>query len=180
MAKTPRIVNKGVAVDDLDDFIKDLRRLKREGGPDGLSLLKGANYRVAEHVRTRAVARAAGVGRQSYKAALSMRSSKSAKRASLTGGSLRVPYFFGAEFGAGLKMRQDVGGRNGPNPGIGWLQFRDNTHAPGNLLQWNEPGHGKTGYFLFPTMRAESETIKEMYVRELDHICKIAFPNGRL
>lgn len=170
MAKTPRIINKGVAIDDLDDFRRDLQKLVREGGPDGLSLLKAANYRVAEHIRTRAVTRAAGVGKQQLKAARSMRSSKAATRATLTGGDAEVPFFGGAEFGAGLGMRKNVGGPNGPNPGIGWDQF----------LTWKEPGHGQTGYFLFPTMRAESAAIKEMYVRELDDICKFAFPNGRL
>lgn len=170
MAKTPRIVNKGVAIDDLDDFRRDLQKLAREGGPDGLSLLKAANYRVAEHVRKRAVARAAGVGKMQLKAAKSMRSSKTATRATLTGGNAKVPFFGGAEFGSYLGLRKDVGGPNGPNPGIGWVQFP----------LWKEPGHGQTGYFLFPTMRAETAAIKEMYVRELDEICKFAFPNGRL
>lgn len=177
MSKTPRIVNKGVSVDGLDDFRRDLQRLIREGGTDGLSLLKAANYRVAEHVRTRAVTRAAAVGPQSLRAALSMRSSKAATKATLTGGNARVPFFSGAEFGAGVTIRSNVGGPNGPNRGLGWLQFRDGS---GNRLEWKEPGHGQTGYFLFPTMRAESSAIKEMYVRELDDICKVAFPNGRL
>lgn len=172
-----RIINKGVAIDDLDDFRRDLQRLVREGGPDGLSLLKAANYRVAEHVRTRAVARAAGVGPQSLKAALSMRSSKATTRATLSGGNNKVPFFGGAEFGSGLGMRKDIGGRNGPNPGLGWLQFKA---GDGSDLNWKQPGQGKTGYFLFPTMRAETAAIKEMYTRELEDICKIAFPNGRL
>lgn len=161
---------KGVGIKDLDDFRKDLQRLVREGGPDGLSLLKAANYRVAEHVRAKAITRAAGVGRQQLKAAHTLRSSKTTTRASLTGGNKDVPFFSGAEFGAGLGIRKDLGGRNGPNPGLGWEQF----------LPWKEPGHGQTGYFLFPTLRAESEAIKEMYVRELDEICKFAFPHGRL
>ena len=147
------IKTKGVGIKDLDAFRKDLQRLVREGGPNGLSLLKAANYRVAEHVRTRAVVRAAGVGRQQLKAAQSMRSSKAATRASLTGGNAKVPFFSGAEFGS-----------------LTYPQFP----------LWKAPGHGNTGYFLFPTLRAESETIKEMYVRELDDICKIAFPTGRL
>lgn len=165
-----RIQGKGVDIQGLDEFRKDLQRLVREGGTDGLALLKAANIRVAEHIRTRAITRAAGVGRQQLRAAQSMKSGKRADRASITGGSARVPFFSGAEFGAGLARRSNVGGPNGPNPGIGWNQF----------LAWKEPGHGNTGYFLFPTMRAESEEIKEMYVRELDDICKIAFPHGRL
>lgn len=86
-----------------------------------------------------------------------------------------MPFAEGAEFGTLLGERRNVGGWNSPRPGIGWLQFRD---KDGALLQ-SRP-HGRTGYFLFPTMRAESEEIKEMYVRELDDICKIAFPHGRL
>lgn len=169
-SKNTRIKTKGVAIKDLDDFRRDLQRLVREGGTNGLTLLKAANYRVAEHVRVRAVARAAGVGKMQLRAAESMRSSRSQTRATLTGGNAKVPFFGGAEFGADVGMRKNVGGPNGPNPGIGWVQFKT----------WKPPGYGQTGYFLFPTLRAESETIKEMYVRELDDICKIAFPMGRL
>ena len=106
-----------------------------------------------------------------------MRSSKATTRATLSGGNNKVPFFGGAEFGSGLGMRKDLGGRNGPNPGLGWLQFKA---GDGSDLNWKQPGQGKTGYFLFPTMRAETAAIKEMYTRELDDICKIAFPNGRL
>ena len=168
---------KGVGISDLDDFRKDLQRLVREGGPDGLSLLKAANYRVAEHVRSRAVRRAQGVGPQSAKAATTLRASKAATTARLSLGSSKIPWAEGAEFGSGIGLRRDIGGRNGPNPGIGWLQFKA---GDGSDLNWKQPGYGQTGYWLFPTMRAETEQIKEMYVRELDDICKFAFPNGRL
>ena len=127
------------------------------------------------------------------KAAMTMRSSKAANKATITGGSVRVPFFNAAEFGVKPSeiykktgKRKELGGRNGPNyatgrrymkkgrlvESLGWMQFAK--------YPWKEPGHGKTGYFLFPTMRAETEQIKEMYVRELDDICKFAFPNGRL
>lgn len=186
MAKGRRFGDEAIAVDDLDDFIKDLRRLKREGGPDGLSLLKGANYRVAEHVRSRAAAKAATLGRMYARAGADMKSSKAIKGARITAGA-KVPYWNAAEFGVepdAPKSRgvlKQLGGRNGPNyvtmigNSRGWMQFAKNPD-----LLWREPGYGKTGNFLFPTMRAESETIKAMYVRELDDICKIAFPNGRL
>jgi hypothetical protein len=167
---------KGVGIKDLDDFRKDLAKLAREGGPDGLAMFKQANFRVAEHIRVRAVARAAGVGPQSLKAAQTLTASKGT-HARLTLGRASVPFAEGAEFGAGITIRANVGGRNGPNRGLGWLQFRD---RQGNRLEWNEPGHGQTGHFLFPTMRAESAAIKEMYVRDLNDICKVAFPYGRL
>jgi hypothetical protein len=92
-------------------------------------------------------------------------------------GSAKIPWAEGAEFGSKIGERRDIGGRNGPNPGDGWLQFKA---GDGSDLNWKQPGYGQTGYWLFPTMRAETEQIKEMYVRELDDICKFAFPNGRL
>lgn len=87
--------------------------------------------------------------------------------ATLTGGNAQVPFFAGAEFGAGLAIRSNVGGVPSPRRGIGWVQF----------LPWKEPGFGQTGYFLFPTMRAESKAIIEMYGKELDKITKQAFPD---
>lgn len=187
MAKGRRFGDAAIAVDDLDDFIKDLRRLKREGDPEGLGRLKDANYRVAEHVRSRAAAKAATHGRMYARAGDDMRASRTVKGARIVAGT-RVPYWNAAEFGVypskdtdsrgGLKQ---LGGRNGPNyvkgegNSRGWMQF-----AKKDELLWRDPGSGKTGNFLFPTMRAESETIKAMYVRELDDICKIAFPNGRM
>lgn len=176
IAKT-HLKTKGVGIADLDAFRRDLQRLAREGGPTGLSLLKAANHRVAEHIRTRAVTRAGTVGPQQAKAASTLRSSRAATSARLTLGSAAVPWAQGAEFGAMPNaMRFNIGGRP-PRSGLGWNQFRD---GGGSQLEWKEPGYGQTGYFLFPTMRAESERIKDMYVRELDDICKIAFPDGRL
>lgn len=166
---------KGVGIKDLDDFRRDLQRIVREGGPDGISLLKAANHKVAEHIREKAVTRAAGVGKQSHRAAQTLRASRIASTARITLGKASVPYAEGAEFGTELKLRDNIGGRNGPNPGIGWLQFRKQS---GELLE-SRPDN-RTGHFLFPTMRAESARIKQMYLDELDEICRIAFPNGRL
>lgn len=175
-AKSTRITDKAIGVDALDDFIKDLRRLKREGGPDGLSLLKAANYRVAMDIKKHAMTKAQGVGRQSARAASSMRAGKAVKTATLSlNNTDRRPWIQGAEFGTTLKMRDNVGGRGAPNAGIGWLQFRT---ATGQVLEAQPKG--KTGHFLFPTMRERSAEIKEMYVRELDAVCKFAFPFGRL
>lgn len=172
-----RVQGKGVGIKDLDDFRRDLSKLKREGGFDGTRLLKAANRKVAEHVRVNAIKRAAGVGPQQLKAANTLRAGARLDRAELVLGNAKIPWAEGAEFGAGITIRANVGGPNGPNRGLGWLQFRK---GDGSHLSWKEPGFGQTGYFLFPTMRAESEAIKTMYVQELDDICKIAFPNGRL
>lgn len=185
-----RIKGDAVRIDDLNDFIRDLRRLKDAGGPDGLKLLKQANYRVAAHVRDKAQDRAAGISRMHARAGADLKVSRDVSGAKLTGGS-RVPWFNAAEFGVWLSARnqkgpKELGGRNGPNYATGRevisrgrLTTSEGWHAFAKY-EWNEPGNGKTGYFLFPTMRAESAAIKEMYVRELDDICKIAFPNGRM
>jgi len=122
-----------------------------------------------------------------------MVASQAASKATITGGNAQYPFFGAAEFGVQVSetyrktgKRKELGGRNGPNyatgrrymkqgrlvKSLGWMQFAK--------YPWKEPGHGKTGYFLFPTLRDQSANIKEMYVRELDDICKFAFPNGRL
>lgn len=185
-----RISGEAIRIDDLEEFLKDLRRLKRDGGVDGIKLVKQANWRVAEHVRRKARDRASGISRMHARAGADLKSSRDANGAKITGGG-RVPWFNAAEFGvwvstANMKGRKELGGRNGPNYATGsrvTSRGRSTTsegwHAFANY-PWHYPGRGQTGYFLFPTLRAESERIKEMYVRELDDICKIAFPHGRL
>ena len=151
-----------VRVQGLDDFRRELRRLGDEAGPEGLSLLKEANHRVASMVIGKAKARASGVGPMQAKAASTLRAGRAQARATITGGA-RIPFFFGAEFGAYSNVPRQRGGR----AFTGFNQF----------LPWKKPGNGNTGYFLYPTMRAESRNIIEMYGDELDRIAKKAFPD---
>ena len=167
MARTRIRGEEAVRVQGLDQFRREMTKIAKEGGPDGRALLKAANQHVADHVRVRAVARAATVGKMQHKAALSMKSGRAANAATITGGNAKVPFFAGAEFGAGLAIRSKIGGVPSPRSGIGYVQF----------LPWKEPGFGNTGYFLFPTMRFESKRIIEMYGEELDKITKHAFPD---
>lgn len=166
---TKPIVGQGVSVRGLEDFHRQLKRIESEAGADGLGLLKALNYDVAEHIRVRAVARAQGLTRMQRRAASTLRSSKQARRALITGGSdakSGVAFFGGAEFGAAHdSMRFNIGG-SPPRSGLGWNQFPD----------WRG-NHGAVGYFLFPTLRAESETIKEMYWQGLERIVARAFPD---
>lgn len=152
-----------VNVKGLDQFRRELRKIEQQGGADGISLLKEANVRVANYVIAKAQARAAGVGRMQHKAALSMRAGRQQARATIIGGGARMPYFFGAEFGA--------------YPNV--LRTRNNRQFQGfnQFERWKQPGAGRTGYFLFPTMRDETRRIIEMYGDELDQIAQQAFPD---
>lgn len=151
-----------VRVAGLDQFRRQLRRIEQEGGPDGIALLKEANHRVASMVIGKAQARAATVGRQQAKAASTLKAGRQQARATISGGT-GIRFFFGAEFGSYSNILRDRGGRRF----LGFNQF----------LNWKQPGNGNTGYFLFPTMKAESKNIIEMYGDELDRIAKDAFPD---
>lgn len=151
-----------VIVRGLDDLRRELRKIERNGGTDGLSLLKNANNKVATHVVNKAQNRASGIGRLQSKAASTLRAGKAQARATVTGG-VGVPYFYGAEFGA----YQNVPRVRGSRSFLGFNQF----------LVWKTPGNGNAGYFLYPTMKAESSRIIEMYGDELDRITEAAFPD---
>jgi hypothetical protein len=159
----------GIYVRGLDEFRKELRRIEKEGGPDGRDLLKAANNKVATHVIVRARQRASIVGPMQARAASTLKAGQSQSRATITGGT-SVPFFFGAEFGAKrgiLRRERQPAGWAGGGRWRGYNQFRP----------WNAPGSGRTGYFLFPTMRAESAAIVEMYADELDTIMRDVFPD---
>lgn len=167
------MTSASIAVKGLRELNRELRALDQAGGSQNRDLLKAANWRVAQFVVEKAQQRAAGVGRQQVRAAQSLRASKTAARAQVAGGSASVPFFFGAEFGAKqniLRAERKRAGWAGPGRYMGFRQF----------LEWKKPGSGNTGYFLFPTLRAESDNIIELYAEELDRVTAQAFPEGRL
>jgi hypothetical protein len=139
-----------VRVAGLDAFRRELRKLEADAGPDGLAMLKEANHKVASMVVGKAQSRASSLGAMQAKAASSLRAGRQQARAVVSGGGARTPFFWGAEFGA--------------------LQYKQ-------FLTWKKPGNGNTGYFLFPTMKAETQNIIELYAKELDKIAKDAFPD---
>lgn len=139
-----------VKVQGLDQFRRELRKLQQSAGSDGIALLKEANYRIASMVVGKAQSRASSIGPMQSKAAASLKPGRQQARAVVSGGGARVPFFNGAEFGA--------------------KQYKQ-------FLPWKKPGGGNTGYFLFPTMKAESKNIIEMYGDELEKIAKQAFPS---
>jgi hypothetical protein len=161
MAK-PRRTQDTIRVKGLDEFRKELRKLQDAAGADGLSLLKDANFRVANMVIGKAQSRASGLGAMQAKAASTMKAGRAQARATITGGA-RIPFFFGAEFGAYSNVPRQRGGR----AFVGFNQFEP----------FKKPGNGNAGYFLYPTIKAESKRIIDMYADELEKISKQAFPD---
>lgn len=135
-----------VAVDGLDDLRRELRKLNEAGLIDEL---KDANKAVADLVVTRAQGKTST--RMERRAAGSLRSSRQAARAQVVGGSAKVPFFGGAEFGA-LRYRQ----------------FRPWTGS-----------NSQSGYFLYPAIRESTDDIVELYGDEIEKISSKAFPDKR-
>lgn len=161
MAKARRSAET-VRIKGLDELRRELRKIQQDGGAQGTQLLKDANYKVASMVASKAQGRASGLGRMQSKAAATLKAGRAQARATVTGGG-SVPYFFGAEFGAYQGIMRSRGGRSF----LGFNQFS----------VWKSPGNGNAGYFLYPTLRAESDNIIEMYGDELDKIVAQAFPD---
>lgn len=161
MAKAKRTEDT-VRVAGLDQFRRELKRIESEGGPGGVALLKEANYRVASMVADKAKGRAAGVGAQQSRAAATLKPGRQQARATISGGT-GIRFFYGAEFGAYPNFPRSRNGRSF----LGFNQF----------LPWKRPGNGNTGYFLFPTMKAETKNIIEMYGDELEQVTRQAFPD---
>lgn len=151
-----RLKSKTVAVEGLDELRKELRRLDDPGLIDGL---KDANFEVAELV-TRA-AQAGASTRLERAAARSLKPSRQAARAQVTGGGAAAPFFGGAEFGAARgQTRQRASGTY-----KGFDQFQP----------WRGNGMA-AGYFLYPAIRDKTPEIVELYGDAMDKLTAQAFP----
>jgi hypothetical protein len=174
-----RMRGQSINVRGLSEFRREVAKVQREGGTRGLDLLKEHNYQIAAYVVRKAQQRAQTPpnSRIQQKAAASMRPRRGGDRAEIIGGNDRrraknslgaaMPFFGAAEFGTYQnRLRRNIGGRPA-RAGHGWNAF----------LPWKRGGSGNSGYFLFPTMRAESDTIKRMYMAGLDRIMRDVFPD---
>ena len=144
-----------VAVRGLDEFRRELKKLA--GG--ATDMLKDANYKVASLVVTGAQSRADTPMRRV--AMSTLRASRSASRAQVTGGS-GIEFFGGAEFGAGRNKPRNT--RRGTVRG--WNQF-----SP-----WRGSGSG-AGYALYPFIRSATDEIVDIYGDEMEKISRAAFPD---
>jgi hypothetical protein len=128
-------------------YVEGLDALRRElKALDMTKDLAAVNVRVAEHVITAAKVRAST--RLERKAAGTLLAAQSGVAARIRLGGERAPYAAGAEFGSKQFRQFEV-----------WL------------------GNGDTaGYFLYPSIRAETDVIIEMYGEEIDGLTGRAFP----
>ncbi len=145
-------------VEGLDALRRELRRL--DAGSEWTDELKDVNKDVADVVVTAARRRAFTPLQR--KAAQSLRASRQAKRAQITGGGARFPFFGGAEFGAGQDRIRHAGGRTFR----GYNQFDP----------WTGSDAG-AGYFLYPAIRASRQQLVDMYGDAIEDITRRAFPH---
>lgn len=153
-----RLKGAAIRVEGLDELRRELRKLDDAGLTNAL---RQANYDVAEHVIARA--KAAASTKLQRKAADSMTASRQAARAQINAGGSKAPFFGGAEFGAGQGQR-----RVGPSGRqfLGHNQFE----------AWRGNGMD-AGYFLYPTIRDETDEIIDIYGDEIERISRKAFPD---
>jgi hypothetical protein len=141
--------------------IKDLQKALRQINEDLPKELATANQHVAQHVVTKARARAAGLGRMEARAAESLAAARQQRIAAIRYGGARYPMAMGAEFGAAQNtLRQTARGVM-----RGWNQFRPWRGSDSNA-----------GYILFPTLRAESDQIVDLYGDVLGQLTRKHFP----
>lgn len=144
----------------LREFQREIRKLDDKGVLDEL---KDLNVQVAQLVIGTAQSVAGGLGRMEQVAAASLKPARQAARAQVSGGGAGVPFFGGAEFGAGRDQpRIDVG----PGPGRGYNQFK----------AWTGNG-SNAGRFLYPAIRQDTAEIVEMYGDALEKLAAKAFPD---
>lgn len=156
MAKDSR---NAVKVDGLADFRRELKKLD---DPNLVAEFKQANYEIADEVVQHAEFIAAGVSRQAYSAAQSLKAARSGYQAEIAFRNRRG-FEFGAEFGATRnKQRTLPSGRRVR----GWNQFRP----------WRGNDEG-AGYFLYPAVRGIDQRAIDLYRKRLDAITAEAFPD---
>lgn len=139
--------------------LKELAKALREIDKDLPKEMSAANQVVGQHIVDRATTAAAAVGPMQRKAARSLKSARQQKVAAIKYGGARYPFAMGAEFGSGQNTPRSVSRGGTQFTMRGWNQFR--------------PWRGNSsdaGYFLYPTIRRESDRIVELYSQVLDDL----------
>lgn len=135
-----------------------VRALKKCGDAEKLGLLKETFHQAAKLVVREAQGTAVFVSPMASRAASRLKASKVQNAAQVIF-SERKGYEFGAEFGAGRNLP-----RSGHRGGTYYTYAGLNQFKP-----WLGNGTG-AGYFLWPSIRAESEHIAEMVGDEMERI----------
>jgi hypothetical protein len=150
---------QAVRIEGLRELQRDLRALDSKLPAE----LRKVNLAVAQMVVAKAQAKAAGEGRMAAKAATVLKARGEQRGASVVlANTASVPFALGAEFGAG---------RNSPR------HRTTGTYQGYNQFQpWLGSGAG-AGYFLYPTIRGESDHIVEAYEKRLAALLARVFPD---
>lgn len=154
----PTQVYQGIQIRGIKQLQKALRQLNKDLPKE----LATANQRVAQHIVDEATVAAQSVGRLWAEAAKSLAAARQQRIAAIRFGGARYPFAMGAEFGAA----QDITRQTTRGPVRGWNQFRP----------WRGSGEG-AGYFLFPTIRRESDRIVDLYADALGDLIEKHFPD---
>lgn len=157
---------RAVAVDVVG--LKDLQRELRKVGPEFPKELRRENHEVARYVLRRAEGTAARVGGVAAHAAPGMKTRAEQRYALIQLDTHSHPEILGAEFGGGALYRA-----GNPKSTTG--------KRPGFTSQF-EPWRGNgpdAGYFLYPTIRAETDEIVDRYGDLVDRVTAKAFPDKR-
>lgn len=155
------MTNKAVRIDvrGMDEFRRALKQLDSQAEIE--DQLKDVNKDVADLVVQKARARAFTPLQR--KAAESLKAARQLRRAAVSGGGARYPFFGGAEFGA--------------DRGISRIGPRGRRYVGHNQF---EPWRGSSrdaGYFLYPAIRDNTEELVEMYGDAIDQLTRKAFPD---
>jgi hypothetical protein len=158
----------------LNQFLRDARKL----GPEFNKELRKGSVEVANHVVKRTQARAStqqerkvAVGIQARPdripkiAVSSSRAFVSASRPN-RGRKTKVKVidvFFGTEFGGGKH------GKANPAPR---KTFRDGSTKGGGYTKQFRPHRGRQGYFFYPTVRDEGDTIERLYGEAVQRVLR--------
>lgn len=137
--------------------LKELAKALREIDKDLPKEMSAGSQQVAQHIVDRATTAAASVGPMQRKAARSLAAARQQKMAAIKYGGARYPFAMGAEFGGGKY------GAGNPKPGSGGRGFTT------QFRPWRG-NSSDAGYFLYPTIRRESDRIVELYGQVLDDL----------
>ena len=140
--------------------LRQFRAGLKQFAPEVAKTLAKSYTAIAELVKTQATSKAMGEGGVEAHA---VKNGALSAVASVTGVAIRLdasksPAAFGAEFGGG--------------------RFRAGSPtAQGGYTSQFKPHKGRTGYFLYPTIRDMQEPIETMFMDAVEHAAREAFPD---
>lgn len=172
-------------IEGLNKFIRDCGKANEAFSP----LLRDASTKIAEDVIAEARTKAASVSKQAALAAQSMKVRRDRIPVISSGGSTRLSsstprkkqpkggdIWFGAEFGGqaskmNTSLARELVGSMGSRNARRNAQRRVNYRVAraGRTNQF-PPFRGRTGYFFWPTVRAERENIRDEYMTVLEKV----------